>query len=291
MCSSDLLSIAESVSGAGTVADIGTDHGYIPIWLTQQKACRKVILSDINAGPLEKARENIGRHLPEVSFDIRHGAGISVLRNGEADAVIIAGMGGILIRDILAEDEEKTKSFPKFILQPRNYSRRLRAWIGKTPYLEITDESLACEGRRLCEIMTVERTDCAQTDSVRRRKEAVRKLKEELAVTDELEREIPLLYYTENRLYGLDFVKRKVRQESEIIDRIRRNSSPGNEDAEERMRRSEERLAQFRRIEAFALSENRFPASGVVLRDDPIKAADSGISEYHEVRGEAIWQI
>ncbi len=256
-----LLLIAESVRGEGTVADIGTDHGYIPIWLIQHEACRKVILSDINSGPLEKARGNIRRHLPDVSLDIRQGTGISVLQDGEADAVIIAGMGGILIRDILAENEEKTKSFPKFILQPRNYARRLRTWIEKTPYLEITDESLAREGRRLCEIITVEQTEFAQTEQVRRRKDTAEKLKKKLEVSEDLEREIPLLYYAESRMHSLDFVRRKIRQESEIIERIRRNSNAENDDAAARMRRSENRLAQLRRIEEYALSGREFTVS------------------------------
>ena len=250
-----LLLIAESVRGEGTVADIGTDHGYIPIWLIQHEACRKVILSDINSGPLEKARENIERHLPGAKLDIRHGSGISVLENGEADVVIIAGMGGILIRDILAENEEKTKSFSAFILQPRNYARRLRAWIETVPYLEITDESLAAEGRRLCEIITVRQAGDEEEKEVRRRKDAARKLKEELSIADELEREIPLLYYTECKPYALEFVRRKVRQENDIIERIRRNSSTDNDDALRRMYRSEERLAQLRRIEEYALSQ------------------------------------
>ena len=96
---------------------------------------------------------------------------------------------------------------------------------------------------------------------MRRRKDTAEKLKKKLEVSEDLEREIPLLYYAESRMHSLDFVRRKIRQESEIIERIRRNSNAENDDAAARMRRSENRLAQLRRIEEYALSGREFTVS------------------------------
>ena len=92
-----LQMMADAVAEGAAAADIGTDHGYLPIWLACNKRCRRVILSDINHGPLRKAQENIQNYLPDFPFDLRQGSGISVLDPGDADTVIIAGMGGNLI--------------------------------------------------------------------------------------------------------------------------------------------------------------------------------------------------
>ena len=114
----------------------------------------------------------------------------------------------------------------------------------------------------LCEIITVEQTEFAQTGTGAPQKgHRAEKLKKKLEVSEDLEREIPLLYYAESRMHSLDFVRRKIRQESEIIERIRRNSNAENDDAAARMRRSENRLAQLRRIEEYALSGREFTVS------------------------------
>ena len=124
--------IADLVNDGEIVADIGTDHGYIPLWLLINGRCSDVILADINQGPLDRAAANAAVYLEHenaAKLDMRLGSGIEVLENGEADTVIIAGMGGILIRDILSHDIAKTRSLKKLILQPRNNSDELRRWI------------------------------------------------------------------------------------------------------------------------------------------------------------------
>ena len=151
-----LQMMADAVAEGAAAADIGTDHGYLPIWLACNKRCRRVILSDINRGPLRKAQENIQNYLPDFPFDLRQGSGISVLDPGDADTVIIAGMGGNLILNILLDNPEKTFSISRFILQPRNHPELLRRWAAQTPEFVISRELLAEEDGRLCEIIVVE---------------------------------------------------------------------------------------------------------------------------------------
>lgn len=152
---SDRLSIiANEIERGETVADIGTDHGFLPIYLWENKISPKVIMADISVGSLEKARQNCVMAHPDMVFDLRLGDGIKVLERGEVDAVSIAGMGGILMTEILGADLEKSKSFKKFILQPRNHVGILRQWLCANGF-EIVNEQLVREGKYICEILTV----------------------------------------------------------------------------------------------------------------------------------------
>ena len=99
-----LQKIADFIEPGESVADIGTDHGFLPIALWEQGKSPHVILSDINSGPLEKARFNINKHFPEKQFDIRIGNGIQTIRPAEVDNIVIAGMGGLLIAEILGDE-------------------------------------------------------------------------------------------------------------------------------------------------------------------------------------------
>ena len=138
------------------MADIGTDHGHLPVLLYAEGLCPHVIMTDVNTGPMEKARANWGAAFPEgPAGDFRIGSGLAPLAPGEADAIVIAGMGGILITEILAADAEKACTAKRFILQPRNNSGYLRAWLLDHGY-RILREQLAKEGRFFCEILTAE---------------------------------------------------------------------------------------------------------------------------------------
>jgi tRNA (adenine22-N1)-methyltransferase len=150
---SDRLEKISAMIGPGErVADIGTDHALLPIALFERGITRALILSDIRPGPLEKARAGIDRRLPGEVFDIRLGGGLAPLARGEADVVIIAGMGGLLIADILSSDPEKARSFGRYILQPRNAADKLRVRLAGLGFV-IDDETLATEGRFICEII------------------------------------------------------------------------------------------------------------------------------------------
>src|SRR5699024_8275793 len=88
-----LRTVAELVSGR-TVADIGTDHGYVPLYLYEQGKIEKALACDINRGPLEKAKENIASAKAERVVEARLGSGLTPVRIGEVESAVIAGMGG-----------------------------------------------------------------------------------------------------------------------------------------------------------------------------------------------------
>ncbi len=148
-----MQAIADRVAPGERVADIGTDHGQIPVWLFAKGVCPRVILTDISADSLKKAKETAGAYQFGSGLEFRVGNGLQVLSPGEVDTVIIAGMGGKLIRDILSHDPEHAKSFRKLILQPRKGMGPLRKWLLENGY-RITSEDVVWESHFLPEITT-----------------------------------------------------------------------------------------------------------------------------------------
>ena len=150
-----LAAIANEIKKGETMADIGTDHGFLPVALWERGICPKVILADVNQGPLDRAKSNASASHPGEEFDCRLGDGLKVIEPGEVDTVVIAGMGGTLMCEILEEDIEKTWSYKKLILQPRKDIGELRHWI-YNHCMCITREQLVWEGRYIWPILTVE---------------------------------------------------------------------------------------------------------------------------------------
>ena len=147
-----LRAIADEVETGQSVADVGTDHGLLPLALWEEGRAGKVVMTDVSASSLEKAAANCRLFHPEADFDLRVGDGLTPLRAGEADVLILAGMGGILMTEILGADTEKAGSFAKLILQPRNHVGILRHWLYNNGF-SIAKEKLVREGRFICEII------------------------------------------------------------------------------------------------------------------------------------------
>lgn len=135
--------IINNIDKISALADIGTDHGYIPLYATQNGICDKAIAIDINKDPLDKARLNAILEGAGDELEFRLGDGLNPLKKDEVEAVIIAGMGGNLIRDILEESIDKVNSLNYLILVPAQNPEVLRE------YLYNNDYEIICEN--LCE--------------------------------------------------------------------------------------------------------------------------------------------
>lgn len=109
-----------------TLADIGTDHAYLPIKACEQGIIDMAIATDINKGPLEIAVANIKKAKLEHKINIRHGNGLDVIQPNEADTIIIAGMGGVLIWDIIQNGLNIAKETKQLILSPQHNIENLR---------------------------------------------------------------------------------------------------------------------------------------------------------------------
>lgn len=150
--------ICDAVTPGETIADIGTDHAYVPLILYQNHISPDVIMCDISEDSLSKARKSFSDaeiDMPDSSF--RVGDGINVIQKGEVDTLIIAGLGGVTIVDILSNDIDKLQSFKKLILQPRNNSGPLRSFLYRYGF-DITDNKLVKEGKFSCEVIVAVRT-------------------------------------------------------------------------------------------------------------------------------------
>lgn len=130
-----------------TVADIGTDHGYLPLILFKDRLIQKGILCDINQGPLDNAKQTFSHTPYSQNVTFRLGSGIEPLSTGEADLVIIAGMGGTLIKEILSSDIIKTKSMKYYLLQPMTEQEMLREWLITNGFVYLWDQFAEVQGK------------------------------------------------------------------------------------------------------------------------------------------------
>ncbi len=140
--------IADKVPVCSVVADIGTDHAYIPVYLIQQKKCQHAIASDVKPGPVKVANRNISKYKLNDKIETRMGSGLETLKANEADTVIIAGMGGTLLAELLDAHPEKVSGNTILVLQPMNDLHVVRKWLYDNRF-EIYDEELTAEGNKI----------------------------------------------------------------------------------------------------------------------------------------------
>ena len=122
----------EMVAGLVTqerIADIGTDHGYVPIYLYQKGKIKKAYACDVRKGPLEKCRRNIAIYGAADVIETRLGSGLTPLRIGEAETAVMAGMGGMLIVHILQESPEVAASLRELVLSPQRDFGEVRRYL------------------------------------------------------------------------------------------------------------------------------------------------------------------
>lgn len=198
--------IADAIQLNERVADIGSDHGYLPIYLYTKGISRGIIITDVNKGPMEIALRNIQANIGiENTIQSRVGNGLEVIEYDEVDTVIIAGMGGLLIVEILSNDILKTKTIKKLILQPRNAQDKLRKWLTENDF-KIIDEHLAEEGRYICEVIVA-------SPGVSQREDK------------EIYYEIPKMLINKNEVLLEEFIRRKIETEKAIIAKTKKQNT------------------------------------------------------------------
>ena len=145
---------ADLVPEGARLADVGTDHAYLPACLLMEGKIPSAIAADLREGPLSRARETAAEYGCGERMAFRLCDGLSGIRPEEADAVVIAGMGGETIAQILeAAPWVRTRGIP-LVLQPMSSLPELRKWLGQHGYA-IAKEQLAREGETLYVVMRV----------------------------------------------------------------------------------------------------------------------------------------
>ena len=145
--SNRLTTAAALVTQGYTLADVGTDHGYIPIYLLQQEKIPSAIAMDINEGPLERAKEHIALYGLQAYIQTRLSDGVAALKPGEVEAVLIAGMGGGLIMHILKDGEKVCQSAKELILQPQSEIERVREFLREEGYTILAEDMVYEDGK------------------------------------------------------------------------------------------------------------------------------------------------
>lgn len=147
-----LQAVADLVSPCRCIADVGCDHGYVPIYLMKTGRCETAIAMDVNQGPLLRAKEHIASY--GLSIETRLSDGVLALEKGEVDAVIIAGMGGALTIHILTNGETIFRNVKEFILQPQSEIQKVRAYLCEHDYF-IVEENMIYEDGKYYPMMRV----------------------------------------------------------------------------------------------------------------------------------------
>ena len=150
-----LQAIANFVPQGAKVADIGTDHGFLPCYLAQSGQAEQVIACDVNAQPLSLAQKNITDYNVADKVSTRLGNGLAVLKPGEVDTVTIAGMGGALMIDILDASPNVVDRLKRIILQPNVGAEAVRVWAEKNRW-QIVAEDLVRENDIFSVIIVLE---------------------------------------------------------------------------------------------------------------------------------------
>lgn len=133
--------VADMVSKGNVLADIGCDHGFVSIYLLENGICPKVIAMDVNEGPLLRAGEHIKERGLSPYIDVRLSDGMEKLLIGEADSILIAGMGGRLVIKILTDCMEKAKALKEVILQPQSELHLVRQFLNESGF-HILEENM-----------------------------------------------------------------------------------------------------------------------------------------------------
>lgn len=138
---------AALVCGGETAADVGTDHGFVPIRLIEERAADRVIAMDVRKGPLMRAQEHVIQFGMEEQIETRLSDGLEKLMPGEAKTVIIAGMGGELMLRILRDGEHVRKEIRHWILSPQSELSQFRHGLEELGLAIIREEMVEEDGK------------------------------------------------------------------------------------------------------------------------------------------------
>lgn len=149
-----LKAVSDYVSNDVVLADVGTDHGYLPIYLIRQKRIQRAIALDVNRGPLERAKAHIQSYGLGHRIETRLSDGVGQVKPGECDCVVIAGMGGALTIRLLEQGTSVFRELREFVLQPQSEIAKVREYLCKNQYC-IQKENLVYEDGKYYPILYV----------------------------------------------------------------------------------------------------------------------------------------
>lgn len=159
-----LSACAELVRDGCKLADIGTDHAYLPVWLACRGIIKHAVACDINPGPLSAGAEDVAKFGMSDIIELRLSDGLKNVMENEADDIVIAGMGAELIIKIISECNWAKNPSKRFILQPMTKYELLIKWLYKNGY-EIVSQRVCESHKKHYTVLLVQYCgNCAEID-------------------------------------------------------------------------------------------------------------------------------
>lgn len=155
LLSERMLRTAAMVSPGSRTADVGCDHAYTSVYLVEQGIAPRVVAMDVNKGPLARAAENVAKFGMQEQISLRLSDGLEALKPGEADTILIAGMGGPLTERILSAYPEVLAAAKELVLQPQSEIAEVRRFLHRAGF-RITAEDMLLEDGKYYVILRAE---------------------------------------------------------------------------------------------------------------------------------------
>lgn len=158
-----MQSVADMIQPCDAVGDIGCDHAFVSIYLVEQRRAKRVIASDVRRGPIAIAKRNIEAMNLSDQIEIRMGDGLDTIVPGEINAVVLAGMGGMLMIDILERGEEVVTRCDQLVLQPQSDIEKVRRYLVEKGY-HLADEQMLIDAGKYYNLLDVRVHEMVQKD-------------------------------------------------------------------------------------------------------------------------------
>ena len=158
-----MQSVADMIQPCDAVGDIGCDHAFVSIYLVEQHRAKRVIASDVRRGPIAIAKRNIAAMNLSDQIAIRMGDGLDTIVPGEVNAVVLAGMGGMLMIDILERGEEVVTRCDQLVLQPQSDIEKVRRYLAEKGY-HLADEQMLIDAGKYYNLLDVRVHEMVQKD-------------------------------------------------------------------------------------------------------------------------------
>ena len=153
-----LFAAAELLGTGNTLADIGSDHAFLPIYMLKNQRIAHAIITDINDMPLKNSMDHVNQYRMQNYCEFRKGSGLEIIKDGDADLISICGMGGDLIAIIIKNGIDTAKSAEKLVLQPMTNHALLRKNITEMGF-RIIDEKMIRDRHLFYQIFSVQKGD------------------------------------------------------------------------------------------------------------------------------------